>query len=270
MVPDTVWHYTRYSAFQSILTSQRLWATSVFKMEDKTEIHYGASLVKEALSELDATGELPKSKSLWFRNTKFVTSHIDNTFALSTSPRVDSDHQWKNYADRGQGVAFSLSTRSRLHDASPENGVRFHRSGPMAPGWYPIEYGWRNQVNMVKRAILDGPSFAAQGGKSARAINILLPLRTTLALLKHPYYSSEEEVRFLYSMDPSVADVLKRSDTGAPFVPLVSVKNEFPWSPQPLAISEVRLGEDFRGSKDEVRALLKKAGLDNCTISRAG
>ncbi len=114
--PPVLYHYTSFEAVCSILESGKLRAGSIWKLNDKTEFLYGASVFRAHVDRL------------WAReNDSFVLSYLTEVRLQLDQPnemdyRVASfcesgDYlgMWRLYGDRGTGLSFGFPLHEAQH-----------------------------------------------------------------------------------------------------------------------------------------------------------
>jgi hypothetical protein len=124
-----LYHYTSRDGLSGIIAAQKIWFTDYRHLNDDTEIEFGIAAAKAVLAEVGARG--PKV-SLFCGMTAdlLTTGNLDDRFGFyvaSFSRKRDHLHQWKNYAQCGEGCAigfgpqlFSIEDKSdrKPHDVA--------------------------------------------------------------------------------------------------------------------------------------------------------
>jgi len=95
-------HYTNMAGLTAIINSQQIWLTSIFHLNDPSELGHGADIALAILNSEADRGD-----------------HVVKAFCAQTffSRRGDDLGQWRAYADNSRGVAIGLAPHlSRVAD----------------------------------------------------------------------------------------------------------------------------------------------------------
>lgn len=127
--PEVVYHYTTVDTMMKIVSSGKIWATSISYLNDSSEGEHFLRMVRRRLPDL-----LPQ-----YQLRETVLSKLDDKarlierrpFIASFSAEGDSLPQWRSYCPRGNGVAIGFRvgclTRAKraLEDSRFPHGVQF-------------------------------------------------------------------------------------------------------------------------------------------------
>jgi hypothetical protein len=93
-VTAPLFHYTNMAGLTAIINSQQIWLTSIFHLNDPSELGHGADIALAILNSEADRGD-----------------HVVKAFCAQTffSRRGDDLGQWRAYADNSRGVAIGLA-----------------------------------------------------------------------------------------------------------------------------------------------------------------
>lgn len=302
----TAFHYTDAHGLLGMLTTDQMWATASLALNDTSEVEYGEQLIKKLWANADKSG-IPETcveftdLALDFKFKEFAA---DGLFVISASLDGDLLSQWRNYAGN-DGFAVGIDMESPLSVVRPLGSpppdsppttepnsagmvmVFDARTPPshlfVVPQWSLVTYNESKQYEQATAVLSDtvhatpGPDSAADpranwGGSLMSARSLLL---TAAALMKHPAFIDEREVRFL-SSKAYVGDVEEYRVRGGrlvPYVPVSSNQGANQWSTDfsaKLPIKSVTYGpgSDLRGLT-VAAALLDRRGYPGVQIDRS-
>lgn len=121
-----LFHYTTEAAFYSILKSKTFWFTSIYFMDDDTELAFGfgvaQSLLAAAFQREDVLTKQFIKPLVDDRDFHRIKERFE--FYSASFGQKDDAQQWKDYADGGAGVALGLApgffALSNPKDPTPE------------------------------------------------------------------------------------------------------------------------------------------------------
>ncbi len=200
-----LYHYTNAAGLLGILQHEQVWLTSIFHMNDPSELAYGIEL---ALDEL--------RKEAKARNNRFVTAMAQNLehvlvhrigeafgfFVASFSFKQDDLGQWRAYGDNGFGFALGMSARL-FHPVEKASAAPNEKTF-VARVVYGEPKIRRRQREVIRKAF--DALIGCQGLMNAHTgPRFLESLATELSVgllwnsltSKHLAYSHEEEVRLI-------------------------------------------------------------------------
>tara|TARA_R110002124_G_scaffold283813_1_gene460268 strand:- start:2502 stop:3539 length:1038 start_codon:yes stop_codon:yes gene_type:complete len=304
-VEGTAWHYTDAHGFLGILNTGQLWATASLALNDTSEVAYGEQIIKSTWKNADKSG-LPQP-CIDFTNAvldfEFDDFAADGLFVVSASLNGDLLSQWRNYAGT-DGFAVGLDTGVSLAAAIPQGSTPTElppvtepnsagmvmifnpRTPPgqlfVLPQWSQVSYDEVTQREQAADVLSDtvqstpGPDAWATRTREwpAHIVGARSFLLTAAALMKHPAFIDEREVRLL-SSKAYLGDAEQYRVRGGRLVPYVPVATSTlgAWQandPSSLPISSVRHGpgSDFRALK-VAASLLERRGYPNVQIDRS-
>lgn len=106
----TIFHYTKYEKFESIIKSRTFRLSNHLKSNDKTEGILLINAVKCAVCQKIGT-ELFHSKKLNKKFDEAIHKLFDNpAYILSLTSKKDDQCLWDKYTDGGDGICFCINT----------------------------------------------------------------------------------------------------------------------------------------------------------------
>jgi hypothetical protein len=227
---DTLYHYTDFSALQSIWEKGELWATNARYLNDITETQLGPSAIHVALIERDLTlanemlqevrkhspepgsGEsmtisdadnkkLQKLdvKRARFREIRGACDHamVDNTcYIFSLSREADQLSQWRAYAKDGVCIGFSTGELCDGLAEAPETKVTgANMQNVRYPDVDDVRADFSNPI--IDFAIKRRAELIAEGCDNLEVRNTAIgqEMLMAVAFLKHRKFEEEKEVR---------------------------------------------------------------------------
>lgn len=117
-IPEKLWHYTSYGAFEKILTSKAIWATDYRFLNDREEFNHCKKLAFELAQQepefieqqLPARDFLIKGLEVAFNSGPLEESRL-RIMVASFSEHGDQLSQWRGYAGLSTGVSIGLDLR---------------------------------------------------------------------------------------------------------------------------------------------------------------
>ena len=131
-IPEKLWHYTSYAAFQGIITSKKIWATEYRFLNDREEFLHAKNLAQELVNEeTEFAGEQ-------FPAREILRQGVDAAFSIgylheerlrimvaSFSEEGDQLGQWRGYAGNSAGVSIGFDLRSTRPPSNIGTAVTF-------------------------------------------------------------------------------------------------------------------------------------------------
>lgn len=232
----TAYHYTNAEGALSILSNRVLWATAASMLNDSSEMLYGIEQLRAAHESWgvpegsDLGGVLALQAAISRLDTDVV---LGRTFVVSASTTEQSLNQWAHYAN-GSGYALGFRTdealvQERATATAIERRDENENEDGMRPigslgVWHKVEYDPVRQ-EMIAHSAFD--HIAALPTEAARAPRILA---NVLALMKHPTFAVEQEVRMVVWQDENTR--VRFRTRGAYIVPYVQLTGGDPWMQQ--------------------------------------
>jgi hypothetical protein len=187
MMPLALYHYTTIGAFQGILDSESLRASSVFYLNDSAEFRLAQATAIEVLSSI-----VPfQSPHLvpYYRAYAHLLEHlteVSSVFVFSLSTKRDDLSQWRAYGGDGSGVSlgFHFDLLRALLRASGHKLLR-------------CVYEYPDQERRIRlfAALLAGRAFAASVAPDRAALDFVEAFLRFAPTLKDPAFASESEWR---------------------------------------------------------------------------
>ncbi len=203
--PKMIYHYTNDTGLRGILESKTLWLTSVFDLNDPSELKHGLTLASDRLSGLIKGGR-PESTLLASLFADFARTGIGEAgyfYCCSFSSNGDELGQWRAYADNGRGFALAFDAGSIELDFARES---------CGTNWaFPLAYDDAKLAEILEKlalSALESVQVPDQGylkmewGKEyLTVIGTILSANAIFAasFFKHAAYRNESEYRFLSS-----------------------------------------------------------------------
>jgi hypothetical protein len=131
--PEVVYHYTSVDTMMKIVTSGKIWATSISYLNDSSEGEHFLRMVRRRLPDLLAQYQLQHSV---LRELDGKAQVEKRPFIASFSAEGDSLPQWRSYCPRGNGVSIGFRVgcltlaKIALNEEKSPHGVQFK----------PVEY----------------------------------------------------------------------------------------------------------------------------------
>jgi hypothetical protein len=267
-VRDPLYHYTDMAGLVGIVSSETIRFTSVFHLNDPSELAYGLGLTEDILkAEFDRGADPVKSFCKWTQHVLVKGAEIFGFFVASFSQANNDLAQWRAYADNGRGVAIGLSpTLFRVLDDQSELTVAENTLA--AHVVYDRDKCRRNFNDAIQRAVrlvvqaeahVNSPAQREAFGRELTN-RLVVPIYIHAATCKHHAYAHERETRLLIvnqleELAP-VTEVRTRGSTLVPFIPSrFRVRS-------PGAITEIMIGPAAAEHADDaVRAFLRRQKL---------
>ena len=249
-----IFHYCDASGLHGIISTQSLWASDIFSLNDASEVEYARQITSEALRSYPYLR--PIAEQLFDQEGSFMDYYRDfNTYVGCFSAGNDLLSQWRAYGAAGHGfaVGFNYELLKQQADGPPP---RF--------SVFPVVYSRDQQLSalhgfMSETAHIIGLSYplpSKQFAEIGLAILFLMPP------LKNPVFSDEREWRMVL-VDPEEPEfeLCFRPIRGAikPYVK-VPLKPECFTRVVQGPTSHKGLGERF------LRRLLQKYGLGHVAV----
>lgn len=206
LVKTPLYHYTGASGLQGIIENQEIWFTSMFHLNDPTELKYGWEIAQEFLREHGDLGdEHRKTLCEDFTNGFNGMVKIFGYFVASFSRNEDDLGQWRAYGDNGRGFAIGLAPRL-FNPIPPTDGQQPHEKAYVAE----VIYGRSNAKALFSDAIIRVMKIARAVSikdfeDQAKTIEFIADCWSALTLpicwyalqTKHEAYSQEQETRLM-------------------------------------------------------------------------
>lgn len=288
-VRGSLHHYSDMSALVGIAQNNELWLTSIFHMNDPSELVHGIDL---AIARLDWYLRRQPKNALNIP-TLIVDSFCDRMrdslaegfggafgfFVASFSKTKDDLGQWRSYADDGRGVAIEVSAEWFAPVEPPPNAdIRDLYS--VSAVEYDENKARKRQADAIDRAVQLIERAANQNllnDKNVRTsflqemrVRLAVPLLWNSLTTKHPAYKHEQETRLIMVNDISkLSSVIRTRTRGSQIVSYVPIR--FPIR-APNILRHVMIGPAAIGDPESgVENLLRSKGIDPTDrVTRSG
>ncbi|MCA0215962.1 MAG: DUF2971 domain-containing protein [Actinobacteria bacterium] len=295
------WHYTDAQGFLGIVQSHQLWATASLALNDTSEVRYGEEIIKDVWRLADK-GNLSLTCVEFAQhvlNFEFAEFAAAGLFVLSASLDEDLLSQWRNYAGTDgfslgidMGVPLSILNLSSVEPAVERFDVVLGSDDPTMPSiepqWARVIYEESQQLQLAVRVVKFAVQTAQQksGGlpegtfgpgnweddvMSARSMML-----HAAALLKHPAFVDEREVRFVCGKKyaGNVENYRVRDGRLVPYVGVAANRDgDSKWASdgsEPLPLVKVRYGPSSESRGLQVATdLLERNGYDSLEVRQS-
>ncbi len=246
--PETIFHYTDYIGLRGILENREIWLSSIFRMNDPSELRHGVEPMISIVQEFsNSKGSVVKAFARFF--SQVLRGNIEQTgvyLIASFSKNGDELGQWRAYADDGRGYAIGFDA-SALEASLSKKG-----DGGIATASFLVDYSDERLKARQKEifsafaptliALESGNFTREEIEEYGRKISVELSLATLQisTFHKHKGYESEGEYRFLLlNSSGQIGNQLKhrmRRDQIVPYLP-------FSWRDiNPTPLRQIRFG----------------------------
>jgi hypothetical protein len=225
---EELYHYTDQTGLLGILKEQKVRATHVGYLNDRSEVEHAAKMIERHLKELKARDTFVNPGLLDWMILTFhgINAQMTELFVASFSSNPDSLPQWDRYSsDFGYAIGFD-PYRLDLVNRISSSDVRTARL-------IRILYTDADKKRLISEmvtALLDGATAAGLAGFTTDTTGPAFAVWNTdflqcstllLAGLKHEAYESEQEYRFVVTHNPKVRSNARPGRHGiVPFVDL--------------------------------------------------
>ncbi len=188
-LPQHLFHYTSLEAMEGILSSGRIWASDIHRMNDASELIHPLEIIRERLIRAHDRYPEPPLENLLQRLIESVpTLSTTPLFAACFSADGDLLSQWRAYCPPEGGVSLGFDAASLVET---DDGVAFSLS--------QCVYDQHRQLALIDEAIAGFLQLVDEEGREPRPEEIVLEF-SSLALrlsplLKHPKFVDEREWR---------------------------------------------------------------------------
>lgn len=203
----TCWHYTNGAGLLGIVQKGSFWASSAgTALNDLSELEYGLRLFRDSLKTLSEERGLDEIVPLQVALSPLAMANsLRTVFVLSASRNGDSLNQWMHYGN-SRGFAIELDMSLPLNTAV-KHGLKegLNRMSDVIPraGWSDVDYLESSQTSRARELLLT----ALPGTPDSRSVGFMSLLALdAIARMKHPAFEAEEEVRSLFTSEPSTAN----------------------------------------------------------------
>ena len=187
-----LYHYTDFNALNGIVGNAELRLNNILNMNDTSEMRLFVNDLRDnVLVDLKNDG-LDKNFSLAkeFFKREFAEEFHYSAYAACFSEYRDDAAQWERYAKGGQGVCIAF------HKELLEKIVEHEGSVSLKKVYYRDSVEDHALVKKFEKAMRDLKSFE---GSQAKLHKLMNEAWISSAAFKHPSFTSENEVRLIYT-----------------------------------------------------------------------
>lgn len=238
-IPSRAWHYTDGTGLVGMTSSHTIWATSPVSLNDVTELQYGLDVIESVWNGIrhlhppgvDGAGNSVGGDSLdriFGGGFEVYPSVSVLTYFLSASKHPDDLGQWRGYAG-AQGYAVGLDTAVPLIDPGESDPYAAARPGDWLPvnGWYEVIYNEEIQRERA-REVLEQAIALPAAGRLLRVTQAQQLIGGLAAIMKHPGFEPEAELRYVHSTHGGVAHYRSGRYGITPYVELSTARKKLP------------------------------------------
>jgi hypothetical protein len=279
-VTAPLYHYTTWAGLEGIITAQQFWFTHYQHLNDNTELEFGMDVAKAVLAEVGL--RMPKVKIfLDMVADLFSAENMTSTFEFyiaSFSRNRDDLHQWRHYAQNGQGFAIGLAPH--LFGIEDKPNRKPHENTFVSPVSYGNNAGRLLHLPAIESAARIVAATVEHKSKAMRDINKGMPFFDEMGkrlisselilnslIVKQSDWAPEHEVRlFILGEVAKLAPYVSTRNRDTEIVPFI--KSDMPLQ-QLGSIAEIVIGPAAPAdSEDFVCSLLKPFHSDPQSIVR--
>lgn len=188
------YYYCNEEVFNSIIKGHKLWLTSIWDLNDPSEVHWTFKKVWTKVQD-----ELSKNLS---DNQKQLISLINNEienkiyqsyiyYIICFSRHPDLLSQWRGYADDGRGFSVGIN----LDEITSNIDIPwFSTDIKRSIGFSGVIYNFDNQYKILLKIMKE---ILAMDYTEAPLMVALMNLSRFATIFKNPYYFEEKEVRLM-------------------------------------------------------------------------
>lgn len=274
---DPLFHYTSMDGFKNIMETGKFWFSDLSASNDPREKNLAKKKIYEAIFHFDRMQLPPEART----NVMLLTSSlarvigVQSVFSLCLTKNRDDISQWKEYADQGKGISFSVRARA-LRDMF----VRIQQ----------VKYVDELETGLfdnIVEAQYEQLRYLNEGLPFEVEIDIVTNLLSAIYSIKHSTWKDEREIRLTFAStvreERSKYPLAEYPDgTDIPYsLPLTrgSKDNQVPFYELPFgrydsgsydktgAIGEIIVGPNCKAGIDEIKEFMKKKGFKNLNVS---
>lgn len=212
-----LYQYTDAAGLKGIIENQEVWFSSLFHLNDPSELRHGVDCAVEELRELRAVA-LQRGDNIIQTvcdQVERLVTHDPRSelgfFVASFSRASDDLGQWRGYADDGRGFAVGLAPRlfqinETVDSTTPESNVfvapvNYGDKATRIKQRQAIETAFdiilRTIHNPVCRRIILQDNNQGDRFIGEMCVQLLVPLMWNSVTTKHSAYANEKEVRLI-------------------------------------------------------------------------
>lgn len=263
---ESLFHYCSEAAFWGIFSSQTLWLSSVWSMNDGEELWWGRKAVGLVLSS-NARNFPPEFREFVLASVASLDLHI-LPVVTSLSRNGDLLSQWRAYAEDGKG--FAIKFNAKVLRKMPAHMTS-------------VSYKSEQQAELILKTLQLFYTYWEIGTEPAKLalLDVLKYFAIDLIALKHPSFFEEREVRLVHLLikdGDSWIDVGGHDENERPVIGVKVMKRDkqgkdVPYIALPFPnrsiVAGVILGPKNPVSSDEVQHKLTKLGFQGASVRRS-
>jgi hypothetical protein len=197
---QSIYHYTDTAGLVGILSTGKIWATHVAKLNDSTEYDYGFSLVEGFVRNYSARSEALKEKAI----SDLIPRE---TYISCFSGTTDLLSQWRAYS--GTNVGFCIGF----------NGTQLATLDSRMPLLEKVIYKKETAEAVVSLLMEEADAYPYNNDFGEVEVGYLLGtlaglLNVTACIIKHPSFSEENEYRQIYQPGTTELELDVKHRTG--------------------------------------------------------
>jgi hypothetical protein len=210
-----VWHYTNAAGLLSIVNNHVLWATASGYLNDRAEVNLGYHLLEAELDSRAGSGDAFARRVLDGARASERSQagpSPSSFFILSAAEEGDLLSMWRCYGGERESYALGLDPTAPLRILCDPKAAALESDGTTHLArqrpWSPVRYD-ADEQRALAEAVFDGMEgeLAALGERVEREGEVtpravletlgetLDDIEQALALIKHPGFRGEQEVR---------------------------------------------------------------------------
>lgn len=275
-VREPLFHYTNMAGLLGILTSEEMWFTSIFHLNDPSELAHGFAMARRTLTE-----EAQREHKIAQYFCAVMMNLLDDAptvflhFIGSFSRASNDLGQWRAYADNARGVAIGFSPKLfQIVENSDE--LSLSEKTFVAR----VDYDPANCARNFQRAVRHAVGIAVRNDCYVRSdaerkrfvremtVQLAPPLIWYSSTSKHAAYAHEQETRLIIVNDREKLDPITRTRARR--------SNLVPYIPSPFRVREkgalmkIMVGPAAdRLAENAVQSLLASHGLPPDIVERS-
>lgn len=277
-VTTPLYHYCDMSSLVGIVTSRSLWLSSIWHLNDPSELKFGFQLARNCA--LERFTELPDStidRFCWMIAEQFESGALADAFGFfvgSFSGTADDLAQWRAYADDARGVAIEIAPdwfqsdanktwidgRSDPRDFFVVSNVLYDEGQAKQRQAEAIDQAFRVYRSAEELGLHENRD-AFEKFASALLASLGVPLLWNSLVVKHRAYAHEVETRLLLTHSThNISSHVKTRTRGSQIISYVPVKFELT---EPRVLRKILIGPAAVGNAERgIADLLRANGID--------
>jgi len=211
MQNNIVYYYCNESVFNSIIEQHKLWLTSIWDLNDSSEVHWTfKKLWPNIQSELllDASDKQRELINLINNDINIGIYQKYMYYIICFSRYGDLLSQWRGYADDGRGFSIGIN----IDRVTPQMGIPWiNVDYNKSLGYSPVIYNFNEQYEILLNVFKE---IFEMDYTQAPLFVALMNLSRYATIFKNPYYFEENEVRLMFAANISNDKVLNLDGNG--------------------------------------------------------